>query len=74
MPDLQKLLSQLHNQLAEQLLSRIEGGEATSADLSVARQFLKDNGVDTVPSAGSPTGKLAAVLPFDEDDPIEAKG
>ena len=36
------LLADLHKVLAEQLLDRIKDPEAKSADLNVARQFLKD--------------------------------
>ena len=72
--DLQELLGQLHNELASQLLKRIQSGDATASDLSVARQFLKDNGIDQVPAKSTPIGKLAAILPFDEDEdePISA--
>ena len=57
--------SQLHEALARELLARVVGGEATSADLNVARQFLKDNGVDSLlrkPEA--PIYKLSQALPF----------
>ena len=38
------LLAKLHTVLAEQLLERVTDPEAKSADLNVARQFLKDKG------------------------------
>jgi len=47
MSDLGRLLEELHNETAQVLLDRIKSGEATAADLSVARQFLKDNGIDS---------------------------
>jgi hypothetical protein len=55
----------LHTAMANMLLARIESGEATAADLSVARQFLKDNGIDMMAKQGTPMLKLAEVLPFD---------
>jgi hypothetical protein len=70
MSDLHELLANLHNKLATKLLARIQDGDATAADLSVARQFLKDNGIDSVAAPGAPITKLADVLPFDQDDPI----
>lgn len=36
----------LHEALLQDLLTKIQGGTATAAELNVARQFLKDNGVD----------------------------
>tara|TARA_Y100000310_G_scaffold246804_1_gene252195 strand:+ start:1442 stop:1666 length:225 start_codon:yes stop_codon:yes gene_type:complete len=62
--DLHQLLEDLHNETAQLLLERIKSGEATAADLSVARQFLKDNGIDSVFFKESPISNLAAVLPF----------
>ena len=59
------LFSALHKALADDLLKRIQSGEATAADLNVARAFLKDNGVDAVPAQGSPLGNLVGNLPFE---------
>lgn len=68
MSDLKKVLDTLHSALADELLARVRSGEATASDLSVVRQFLKDNGIDSVPPPGSPLDKLskAANLPFTE--------
>jgi len=41
-----KLLEQLHLVLAQELLDKVKSGEAKAGDLNVARQFLKDNGVN----------------------------
>ncbi|UYO52490.1 hypothetical protein [Rhodopseudomonas palustris] len=61
----------LHGALALALANKIASGEATAADLAVARQFLKDNGIDAVPTDSNGLGKLAAQLPFATDDPEE---
>lgn len=68
--DEKELLNRLHTGLIKSLLAKIEDGSATAADLGVARQFLKDNGIDVVARAGGPILKLADSLPFDpaEDD------
>jgi len=68
MDDLAKVLEALHNETARYLLDKVTSGEATAADLSVARQFLKDNGIDSVSFQNSPISNLAAVLPFDDPD------
>ena len=72
MADLEDLLKQLHSGLAEQLLAKVASGEATASDLNVARQFLKDNGIDNVPKKGSPLDNLAHSLPFTQSEDEEA--
>lgn len=72
MSDLSKILDSLHTGLAEELLDRIRSGEATASDLNVARQFLKDNGIDSIPKKGSPLDNLASSLPFTEAEDEEA--
>ncbi len=67
-------LKELHNVIAGELLGRIKSGEATSADLSVARQFLKDNGIDANTGQSEPLLNLAKVLPFDPKEEITDVG
>ncbi len=62
----EQITEKLHFGLAEDLLQRIQTGQATAAELNVARQFLKDNGIDSVSFASSPLVKLAEVLPFED--------
>jgi len=62
---LEETLKVLHKELAEEFLRRVRSGEASPADLNSARQFLRDNGVDSVAIKGSPLMKLAIALPFD---------
>jgi|TARA_B100000953_G_scaffold281334_1_gene258745 hypothetical protein len=57
-------LKELHTRLAERLLDRIKEDDVKASDLNVARQFLRDNGIDCVPTEGSPLQKLADELPF----------
>lgn len=66
-------LDALHGALAENLKIKIADGTATAADLSVARQFLKDNGIDAVPRPGNPISELAKSLPFPSADDIAAE-
>ena len=56
-------MASLHKTLAENLPLRIKDPEAKSSDLNVARQFLKDNGIDALPVEGSPLSDLVATLP-----------
>ena len=59
-------LKELHGVLANKLLERVKAPEVKSSDLNVARQFLKDNNIDAVPTQDSPLQKLIEELPFDE--------
>ena len=60
----QDTLENLHSQVAQELLQRIISGEASSADMSNAIKFLKDNGIEGLPMQDSPLGNLVNVLPF----------
>ena len=67
--DNKELMDLLHRTLAENLLSRVKDPEAKSADLNVARQFLKDNGIDALPVENSPLSDLVKSLPdFADED------
>jgi hypothetical protein len=68
MNDLEKLLGSLHSELAKTLLAKVRSGEATAADLNVARQFLKDNNIDALPKDSEPLKNLVHELPFTGDE------
>ena len=74
MADMKKLMESLHLFVGEELLRRIETGEASSADLSVARQFLKDNGIDATANQSEPLANLAKILPFDPEETVGETG
>ena len=65
------MMALLHHTLAENLLARVKDPEAKSSDLNVARQFLKDNGIDALPVEGSPLSELVATLPDFNDADID---
>ena len=60
-----KKLKELHAVLAEKLLEKVQDPDCTAGCLNVARQFLRDNGIDAVPTEGSSLQRLADELPFD---------
>lgn len=68
-----ELLNELHLGLAKDLLRRVNSGEATSADLSVLRQFLKDNGVDSAASHDPHMAALAAAAQHHDPDDINGR-
>ena len=59
-------LLELHSILAEQLLKKVKDEDVKASDLNVARQFLKDNGIDGLPTNDNPLGQLVDELPFAE--------
>lgn len=60
-------LKELHNELAEKLLAKVRDEEVTASELNVARQFLRDNGVDAMPTDDSPLKSLMNELPFNDE-------
>jgi hypothetical protein len=66
----EELLGSLHEAVANSLLTKVQSGEATPAEMSAAIRFLKDNNIEAVMGKGDSTlDRLAASLPtFDEDD------
>lgn len=73
----QSELEALHDVLAKALSESIkrkrtdEAGnvlDAPASILSVARQFLKDNGIEAQVTPENPLGKLAEDFPFQSDD------
>ena len=59
-----EILEELHGTVAVELLNRIRNGEARPADMANAIKFLKDNGIEGLPVAGSPLGNLVNSMPF----------
>jgi len=68
MTKLSKTLDTLHTELAQTLLDIVRSGEAKSSHLNVARQFLKDNGIEGLPIDNSPLKELVDELPFTTDN------
>ena len=70
--DTEQVLSDLHSNLASVLGDILNSGEASTADLNVIRQFLKDNQITAQPAEDAPFGDLARSLP-DIENVIELK-
>ena len=63
-------LGTLFDLVCDDLTGRVRSGEATSSDLNVARQMLKDNGITATPVEASPLGNLANALPFPSSEDV----
>lgn len=63
------LFDELHALLTTEIIGRIRSGEATTADLRAAIDWLKANDITGVAVDGSPLASLMGVIPdltFDE--------
>lgn len=60
-------LEELHELLATILLDKIRDPECKSAELNVARQFLKDNDITAIPTDENALAQLLEDLPFDSE-------
>ena len=58
-----EILKTIHYELAVHILDLIKSGEAKAGDLNVARQFLKDNGIECLPVEKNPMQELMENLP-----------
>ena len=63
-------LTELHGMLATILLEKIRDPEVKSAELNVARQFLKDNDITAIPTDDNALAQLLQDLPFKEDQAL----
>lgn len=70
---LDKILENLHETLAKELLARVQTGEATAAELTAAARFLKDNSIDASLNKSQPLLDLAKSLPFTDPEVITEK-
>ena len=57
------LFDELHSLLTNELLGRIKSGEASTADLRAAIDWLSKNNITGVPVSGSPLAGLKGVIP-----------
>ena len=55
--------NELHNLVTQEFLARVKSGEASTADLKAACDWLKTNDISGVAIDGNPLSKLAAVMP-----------
>jgi hypothetical protein len=55
--------NELHNLVTKEFLSRIKSGEASTADLKAACDWLKTNDISGVAINGNPLDKLAEIMP-----------
>ena len=65
--------NELHNLVTKEFLTRIKSGEASTADLKAACDWLKTNDISGVAFDGNPLSKLAAVMPTVDPELVQRR-
>jgi len=55
--------AELHQLVTTELINRVKTGEATTADLKAATDWLYKNNITGAPVDGSPLAALAGIIP-----------
>lgn len=67
------MFNDLHNMVTQELMNRIKSGEATTADLKAACDWLSKNDITGVALEGSPLDQLASILPKIDPDLVRSR-
>jgi hypothetical protein len=59
----ESMFNELHNIVTLELLNRIKSGDASTADLKAACDWLHKNDISGVAYEGNPLEKLASIMP-----------
>ena len=57
------MFNELHNIVTQELLNRIKSGEATTADLKAACDWLAKNDISGIADGNNALDKLASIMP-----------
>ena len=55
--------NELHKLVTQELLNRIKSGDASTADIKAACDWLKSNNINGIAVVGSPLDQLVSILP-----------
>jgi len=67
------MFNELHNIVTKELLNRIKSGEASTADLKAACDWLTKNDISGVAYDGNPLDKLATIMPKVDPELIQTR-
>ena len=67
------MFNDLHNIVTQELLNRIKSGEATTADLKAACDWLSKNDISGIAYDGNPLDKLASVMPKIDPELVQTR-
>ena len=65
--------NELHQLVTKEFLARVKSGEATTADLKAACDWLKTNDISGVAVEGSPLEKLATLMPTVDPELVQTR-
>ena len=65
--------NELHNLVTTEFLSRIKSGEASTADLKAACDWLKTNDISGIAYDGNPLDKLANIMPTIDTEMVQKR-
>ena len=65
--------NELHQLVTKEYLARVKSGEATTADLKAACDWLKTNDISGVAIEGSPLDKLAKLMPTVDPELVQTR-
>ena len=65
--------NELHNLVTKEFLTRIKSGEASTADLKAACDWLTKNDISGVAYDGNPLDKLATIMPRVDPELIQKR-
>lgn len=63
----------LHNLVTKEFLTRIKSGEASTADLKAACDWLKTNDISGVAMEGNALDKLATLMPTIDPELVQTR-
>ena len=69
----EKQFNELHQLVTKEFLTRVKSGEASTADLKAACDWLKTNDISGVAIEGSPLDKLAKLMPTVDPELVQTR-
>lgn len=67
------MFNDLHNIVTSELLSRMKSGEATTADIKAAIEWLHKNDISGCAYDGNPLDKLANIMPTIDPEMVQRR-
>lgn len=65
--------NELHNLVTQEFLARVKSGEASTADLKAACDWLKTNDISGIAIDGNPLAQLANIMPQVDPELIQTR-
>ena len=65
--------NELHNLVTKEYLARVKSGEASTADLKAACDWLKTNDISGIAYEGNPLDKLAKLMPTVDPELVQTR-